>query len=234
MMETWLEWARGPIFWFAIAFMVLGLARHVVLTLWALARTYSRAGDQTIPHAQVLKAGKQWLFPVRKLRERPSYGLNTMIFHVAIIVTPLLLGGHIVLIERGMGFAWPAIPNLLADALTLTAIAAACALVVQRAVRIDTRAVGTFRDYAIPLLIAVPFASGFLVMHPRIHPFPYEAVLFAHVMSANLVMVLVPLTKISHCFLMPLSQIVAEMAWHWPRDAGSKLAETLGKENEPI
>ncbi len=46
--------------------------------------------------------------------------------------------------------------------------------------------------------------------------------------------VLIPLTKLSHMVLIPGVQLVSEVAWHWPPDAGSKLAVTLGKENEPI
>ena len=33
---------------------------------------------------------------------------------------------------------------------------------------------------------------------------------------------------------MPSVQLVTEIAWHWPPDAGSKLAATLGKEEEPV
>ena len=114
------------------------------------------------------------------------------------------------------------------------AVLVCLALIVQRVARRDSREVSTFGDYALLFLVAVPFASGFLVMHPSTNPFPFDATLLVHVMSADLILILIPVTKLSHCFLTPASQIVAEMAWHWPPDAGSKLAATLGKENEPI
>jgi nitrate reductase gamma subunit len=129
---------------------------------------------------------------------------------------------------------WPAIPNGVADYLTIVAILAALALIVQRALKSDARGVSKFRDYVLLVLICVPFASGFMVMHPTFNPLPFEAMLFIHIMSANLILILIPLTKISHCVLTPVSQIIAELAWHWPPDAGSKLAVTLGKENEPV
>jgi len=233
-MDTWLEWARGPLFWFALAFMVLGLIRHMVLTVWEVGRVYYRAGDKNVPYAQVARATWQWLLPFRAFRARASYGATTAIFHVSIVVTPILLGGHIALIQRGTGLWWPAIPNILADLLTVVAVLAAFLLIVQRAARPDSRAVSNFSDYAILVLIAVPFASGFLAMHPALNPFPFAATLLVHVMSANLILILIPVTKLSHCFLAPASQMVGEMAWHWPPDAGSKLAATLGKENEPV
>ena len=43
-----------------------------------------------------------------------------------------------------------------------------------------------------------------------------------------------PLTKLSHMILMPFTQLVSELAWHFPPDAGTRVAVTLGKENEPI
>ena len=231
-METWLELARGPIFLVAITFMVLGLARHVILTCWEIWRTYHRAGDKVSPYAHVARATWHWLRPIYKLKERALYGLTTVTLHLSIIITPILLGGHIALIRRGTGVGWPAIPNVLADTLTVVAVLAALALIVQRAIKSDSRPVSRFGDYAILVLISVPFASGFLVMHPSFNPFPFDATLLVHVMSANLIMVLIPVTKISHCVLAPLSQIVSELAWHWPPDAGSKLAVTLGKPQE--
>jgi nitrate reductase gamma subunit len=107
---------------------------------------------------------------------------------------------------------------------------AAVALVVQRLAAKPTRALSRFQDYALPLIIALPFASGFMVMHPVYNPYSYAAMLFVHVMSANLAIMLIPVTKLSHVVLMPGVQLVAELGWHWPADAGSKLAVTLGKE----
>ena len=233
-METWLELARGPVFLFAITFMVLGLARHLILAVWESIRTYYRAGDKVIPYKQVAKITGQWLFPIIKLRERTLYGMTTIALHVSIIITPILLGGHIALIRRGTGLGWPAIPNVLADYLTIVAILAALALIVQRALKSDARGISKFRDYVLLVLICVPFASGFMVMHPSFNPLPFQAMLLIHVMSADLILILIPVTKISHCVLTPVSQIITELAWHWPPDAGSKLGVTLGKENEPV
>jgi nitrate reductase gamma subunit len=149
-------------------------------------------------------------------------------------VVPMFLAGHIALLTGALGLWWPAIPNGLADVLTVVAVVTAVALVVQRAAASATRSLSRFQDYALPLVIAVPFASGFLVMHPAVNPFAYEATLLVHIFSANLVLILIPITKLSHVVLIPTVQLVSEVAWHWPADAGSKLAVTLGKENEPV
>ena len=119
------------------------------------------------------------------------------------------------------------IAKLPGHRLTVVAIVAVLALVVERLAAGDSRALSRFQDYALPLVIGVPFASGFLVMHPGCNPFPYEATLLAHVLSANLLLILIPLTKLSHMVLLPAMQLVSELAWHFPPDAGSKVAAAL-------
>ena len=233
-MENWLEWARGPAFIFAFTFMVLGLLRHLALTVLELVRAMRRAGDKTLPYRQVFKTTLQWLVPVTRVKDRLLLGLTSAVFHVAILIVPIFLGGHLVLWTRAIGISWPAIPNGLADVLTIVAIVTAAMLIVQRVAAGPTRSLSRFQDYAIPLVVVLPFVTGLLAMHPAINPFSHEAALLVHVMSANLLFVLMPLTKLSHVVLIPSVQLVSEVAWHWPPDAGSKLAATLGKENEPI
>jgi nitrate reductase gamma subunit len=233
-MEEWLEWARGPAFVFALAFMILGLMRHLALTLWEIYRAWRRAGDKSLPCRQIWRSTVKWLFPVGEIVQNLLFSLTSIVFHIAILIVPLFLAGHIALWYRGVGLSWPAVPKTLADVLAIVAIMSSVALVVQRLAAKSTRALSRFQDYALPLVIALPFASGFMVMHPAYNPYSYSAVLFVHVMSANLVMVLIPLTKLTHVVLLPSVQLVAELGWHWPADAGSKLAATLGKEEAHI
>ena len=97
-----------------------------------------------------------------------------------------------------------------------------------------TRALSGFQDYALLILIVVPFASGFLMMHPTLNPFRYDLVFLVHILSADLLFILIPITKLSHISLFMETQIISEMAWHWPPDAGSKVGRALGKEHMPI
>jgi nitrate reductase gamma subunit len=233
-MQTWLEWARGPFFWAALTFMCLGLARHVFVTLWEVVRITRRAGDPRIPYRTIVKTTAAWLFPPGQMKNRLVFSLTSFVFHVAIILVPIFLAGHIALWQRSTGLSWPALPNLLADILTVVALLTAILLVVQRAVARDTRALSRPQDYALPLIVAFPFAWGFLVMHPAWNPFPYEVALLIHVMSANVLMILIPLTKLSHCVLLPGTQLISEVAWHWPPDAGRQVGIALGKEGEPV
>jgi nitrate reductase gamma subunit len=232
--ETALTWARGPLFWTAFTFMILGLLRHVVVTVLDTLRVMQRAGDKNVPYRLIWRTTLAWLFPVTRLQHRLVYSLSTFAFHFAIIIVPVFLSAHIVLWKRALGVSWPALPNAVADILAIVAVVTAVGIVVQRIAFADARSLSRFQDYLLPLVIALPFASGFLAMHPSWNPFRYETMLLVHVMSANLILFLVPLTKISHCVLLPFTQMLSEAAWHFPADSGSKVAVALGKESEPV
>jgi nitrate reductase gamma subunit len=214
--------------------MILGLARHVGMTLWGIARGARQAGDKSFPYGRVLAATVKWLFPAGNLRNRLLFSLTSLVFHVAIILVPIFLAGHIALWERGIGLSWPALPNEVATVLTIAAVLGAVALVVQRVVSRDTRVLSRFQDYALPLVVALPFATGFVVMHPTWSPFSRDAALLLHALSADALLFLIPLTKLNHMVLLPTTQLVSELAWHFPPDAGSRVAVALEKVNEPI
>ena len=128
-MQTCLELARGPLFYACFAFMVLGLLRHIAITVYEIGRALHRAGDKTVPWDKLAEATFRWLFPVDKLQERTLYGLTSFVFHIAIIVTPLFLAAHVNLMARGIGFGWPTISSHIADGLTLAAIITAFMLI---------------------------------------------------------------------------------------------------------
>ncbi len=233
-MDAWLELARGPLFWAALVFMLLGLGRHLVLTLWEAVRAYRRAGDKEIPGRRVAKETVAWLVPVGRLRNRWLYSATTFLFHVGVILVPLFLAGHIALWREALGIAWPALPNPVATVLTVVVLVTAVAVVVQRVASRESRVLSRFQDYALPLFIAAVFASGFLVMHPSWNPFGRDPALLVHVLSGDLLIFMVPFTKLSHMVLLPLTRLVSELAWHFPPDAGERVGVALGKESEPI
>lgn len=214
--------------------MVLGLMRHLALVFWEAGRVYYRAGDRKIPFHYVWKETLKWLVPLKRIKQQFAFSVTSIVFHIAIILTPIFLAGHIVLWQKGTGFGWPAISNAAADFLTVTAILTGLALLAQRLAASATRSISRLQDYLLPLLIVVPFCSGFLIMHPDLNPFSYQAVFLVHILSGNLILILIPITKLSHVAIFPETQLISELAWHWPADAGSRVGKTLRKENLPI
>jgi len=175
-----------------------------------------------------------WLVPVNRFwRERPAYSVVSILFHAGLLMVPPFLAAHTLLWRRAAGIAWPAIPQVLADYLTCLAIFAALGLFFSRLFDRRSRQLSRLQDYAWPLLLIVPFLTGFICSNLAIAPKMYEALMFVHVYSANLIMLLIPFTKIAHCVLAPLSQLVTAVAWKFPAGAGDRVAATLGYGERP-
>jgi len=233
-MEAWLEFARGPLLRFALAIFVLGLLRHLAITGLSIWNALGKAGDRKLPGTAIRKATIRWVFPVRATNEKKTFSIASVAFHVGVILAPLFLSTHVVLIERAIGLSWPTLPNLLVDLLTLSAITGIVIMFVLRLSTPEGRALSHGQDLWILVIVGLPFVTGFLAMHPALNPIPYEFTLLLHILTADLALLVAPFTKLVHIALMPATQYVSEVGWHFVPDAGEKVAKALGKENQPI
>jgi len=161
------------------------------------------------------------------------YGTISLVFHAGLILVPLFLPAHVLLWRRSLGFAWLAIPQALADWLTVLVIIAGLGLFLGRALHAGARKISRRQDYVWPLLLVTPFATGYVCSHAFIGPGTYEVMMFLHVYSGDLILVMIPFTKIAHCVLSPLSQLVTGIAWKFPAGAGDQVAATLGYADRP-
>lgn len=232
-----LDWARGPLFVASMVVLLAGLLRVIALNLVSLAILVRRShrNGRTIPWRVVLLNTLKAMRPAPSGRSaRGLYSTISIIFHVCIVVAPLFLAAHVLLWQRGLGLSWPTLSMQVADALTIGAIIATVLLLLLRVGSAHARAISRSQDIFVLVLILAPFISGFLAMHPPINPFSYEAAMLVHVMSGNLILILIPFSKISHVVLLPLSQLYSELGWHLQPSAGERVALELHKENEAI
>jgi nitrate reductase gamma subunit len=233
-MDAWLDFARGPFFRFTFAVMVLGLGRHVIVALASMYRAYRLTAHQDVAWGRTAVQTVDWLIPLRHLRQRGFYTVVSILFHVGVIVTPLFLFGHIRLIESNLGLWWPALPTGVADGLALMTLAALATLVIARLVGRASRSLSRLQDYAVPLLLAVPFATGYLIANPGLNPLPHNPTLLAHMLSAGICFLIIPFTKLAHMALQPLTRLPADLAWRFPDHYPEAVARQIGTEGQPI
>jgi nitrate reductase gamma subunit len=232
--ESWIEFGRGPLFRIAFGLMLLGLMRIFVLTFIGVAEAYRRSPDKIVNWRDVARQTIGWLFPVNRLwRKRPAYSTISFFFHVGLLLVPLFLAAHVLLWKRAAGFAWPAIPQALANYLALIVIVAGLGLFIGRLLNAASRKLSRRQDFLWPLLLVAPFASGYICANLAIGPKAYDGFMLVHVYSADLIMLLMPFTKIAHCVLAPLSHVVTAVAWKFPAGAGDEVAATLGYADRP-
>jgi nitrate reductase gamma subunit len=234
-MDVVIDFLRGPLFRFSIAVVILGLSRHVVLSVVGFWRARSRAGHKQIDFGSVLVRTVSTLNPMRyMLGGRWFYTVLSVLFHVGVILVPLLFLGHIRLWERGIGISWPALPTVATDILTWLTIITGIGLLLGRGLFKDSREMSRRQDWVLPPLIVFAFVTGYLLAHPGSNPLDLKVTMLVHVSISNLLLLITPFTKIAHCVMLPFSQLVAEMAWRLVPGAGTDVVKTLGKEGEPI
>jgi nitrate reductase gamma subunit len=234
-MNELLDFARGPLFRFSLAVMLLGLVRIIALDLVAAYQAYRRAGDKKLPWGFITNRTLRWLFPVnRVMTTRPIYSLLSILFHIGLLLVPLFLFAHIELWRGVLGFGWPALPKVWADWLTLLTIVAAAGLIVGRITSRASRFISRKQDFLWPVLLLIPFISGYVCANLAVAPNVYRFSMLLHVLSAELIFVLLPFTKIAHCVLMPLSQFISSLAWKFPPDTDDDICTTLGKKGAPV
>jgi nitrate reductase gamma subunit len=234
MIESWIDLARGPLFRVSLGILVLGLIYRFAVAAVQVVAAWRRAGDRQLPTAAIASATLGWLFPRRLLRARPLYSVASFSFHVGIILVPLFLVGHVVLLAGYLPGAWPRLDPLVADVLTLVCIVALGAVIIGRTISDTALALNKTQDLAILVVLLLLVLSGFLASHPMLSPFGARTMLLAHMLLGNLALILTPMTKIVHCVLYPLTQLVFELGWHFPAETGRHVAVVLNKEGEPV
>ncbi len=225
-MNHWLTFARGPLFAFTFLIMILGLARLVVIQVSSLVRDKGRRlGNASWP--KILAEGASWIVPVRHLIPGTKFfSVVSYFFHIGILIVPVLLAEHIALWEDLLGLNLPSIGQRSAEFLTLSTILCGMVLLGIRTFSRTARANSRCADYLLLVAVLLPFASGYLAMHPQYNLFPWQMMMLIHLLSAELLFLLVPFTKLSHVVLFFFDRI-SVLHWQLRPGAGDKVAEAL-------
>jgi hypothetical protein len=220
--------ARGPLFAACFLFMVLGLARHVILRTRDLVRVLRRTPKRDVPWGEVIATSAGWAVPVRHLFRRvPAMAVSSVVLHVGLVAVPVFLAAHARLWERGTGLRIPALPAGVADGLTLAALAAGAVLLAVRVLHRAARDLSRASDYLLLLAVLLPFASGWWAAHPEGAPLPFASMALVHALSGDLLLLLVPVTKLAHVVLFPFDRLSGDIFWRLVPGAGDRVSETL-------
>lgn len=191
-----LLWARGPGFQWALGLFLLGMALRG-FELFSL----GRRRDLSVPRTHSPGAGWRTIL-TRSLpkwstwRRAPATPLTAYGFHIGFFATLFLFAPHIELARNISGISWPALPSPLVDALSLLTILAVAALAAGRVLDPVKRLISGFDDYAVLFLSALPLLTGYFAFHHQL--LPYTLMLALHILSAELLLALMPFTSLVH------------------------------------
>lgn len=235
-MPLWLMLAKGPLAYFALTILVLGLLRQIILTIWDMIVAKRRAGDQSkVPVWQALKQTILWLLPTSHFRRaKPGFVFASLLFHLGILVSALFLGNHLDILRSLVGVAWPSIFKPILDWIAVIAILGGLYVLFYRLYARDARALSRGMDYFLVILLLCLFTSGYVAGQPW-NPIPYNGLMLFHTLCGFMIVILAPFTKISHCVLFPLNRIATELAWRLTPHGGKDVTRTLyGSEERKI
>jgi nitrate reductase gamma subunit len=202
--DLFLTWVRGTGLDVALAIFVLG-------TLWRLFEIYTlgRKQDFAVPRHRAGASGLNTMFrrsippPGMFQRALLSYSAG-YVFHIGLFVVVLLSAQHIKLIHALTGLSWPSLPSPFIDASAVVTLAAMLVVLADRINKPVKRFLSTFQDYAAWTLTFLPVLTGYLAA--RHLWFPYTSMLALHILSAELLLIFLPFTKLMHVFTLWISR----------------------------
>ena len=226
-MPAWIALAKGPIFYFVLTVLVLGLLRLIFLTTWDIIVAIRCAGDQRIPYKKLAVQTFSWLFPLNRIhRNRAGYSFASFSMHIGILVVSLFLRNHLDILQMNIGISWWSISKPILDIITIIAIFGMLFLLLFRLYVTGSRRLSKTADYLLLIILSSIFASGFLAGRPW-NPIPYNSLMFFHTLNGMTLLFLIPFSKVSHCVLFPLIRLGTETAWHFTPHGGSEVVKNL-------
>lgn len=191
----------GPLVWLALAVFIGGsLYRLVALVVTVHRKERFIFGYMSLRYS--LRSILHWLVPFATVnwRRHPVLTVVTFAFHICVLVTPLFLLSHLVLWEEAWNWSWAALPDRLADAMTVVVIAGCLFFLVRRLVRAEVAYLTSAGDWVLLALVAAPFVTGFIAYHQF---FAYRFFLLLHMLSGEILLMAIPFTRLSHMLLSP-------------------------------
>jgi nitrate reductase gamma subunit len=202
------QFVTGPLAWFAFAVFFIGLTVRAIWYVrgldWKLDRVaYSEQTSYGVKGA--IRSIIFWLIPFGTHSWR-FYKMMTVLvfaFHIGLVFTPIFLRAHNIILMERWGVSLWSLPEGLADVLTFIVIISGIFLMLRRIAFPQVRIITTAYDYLLLLIALAPFITGFMAYHQAPG---YQGWLIAHIICGEIMIVAIPLTKLSHFLLFFLSR----------------------------
>jgi hypothetical protein len=197
-----LQFTRGPLFKTAFWFFVVGMLLRLVQALrsgWK----HRSAADKT---GRAAGAGKSFLTGLLVLpfipglkgafQRKPVIYLAGGLFHLGLLAVILFSKTHMSALKSMIGFGWPVLPAVSVDWLAAIGIVAMLALLINRLVDPVLRLISGPAEWLNWLMVFLPMITGFVLA--RKLWLPYEVSFSIHMLLVDILLIWIPLSRISH------------------------------------
>ncbi|MBI5430124.1 MAG: hypothetical protein HY938_06660 [Nitrosomonadales bacterium] len=199
-----LTFARGS----ALNWALIIFSAGVVLRLFEIFGL-GRKADLAKPRATTPGSGWRTIFtrslPVQGMLKRdPVTYIGGYVFHLGLLFAIFFFAPHIEFFRGLTGLVWPGLPPALVDASVVSAIVALVVLLAHRLNNPVKRMLSGFGDYLAWAATLLPLLTGYLAYHHLL--VEYTLMLALHLYSVELLLVLLPFTKLFHTFSVFISR----------------------------
>lgn len=146
----------------------------------------------------------RWLIPFGSegMKNHPFVTLAYFSLHITLFAMPVFISSHIFFWRQPTQAGLWLISDRIADIMTVIFVASILFIVIRRAVAPEVRIVTTVGDYLLLVLVAAMFLTGYLAYHRWIAlGINYKNILILHILLGELLMILIPFTKLGHMIL---------------------------------
>jgi nitrate reductase gamma subunit len=199
-----LTFARGC----ALNWALIIFAAGVVLRLFEILGL-GRKADLARPRINSPGSGWRTMFtrslPAEgMLKREPVTYIGGYVFHIGLFVAIFFFAPHIEFFRSMTGLHWSSLPNALVDASVVASLVALGVLLAHRLNNRVKRMLSGFGDYLAWGVTLLPLLTGYMAYH---HLFvEYTLMLALHLFSVELLLVLLPFTKLFHTFSLFISR----------------------------
>lgn len=142
----------------------------------------------------ILKILCSFLLPYHKaFFKKPIYTILRYGFHICLFAVPIWLSGHIVLwSESRLEWDWMALPDALADGMTLLVLMLAVYFLFRRVLSADLRQDTSVPDLIFVAATALPFLTGYFLAHDTFHSIPAlgDNMVLIHMLSGEVMLLM--------------------------------------------
>ncbi len=191
-----LMWVKGTGFNWALTIMLVGIIIRLfeILMLGRPAVLYEKKNEE-------MASGLKRIVSLFKITKSDNVGawyssIAGYVFHVGFFVIVLLYIPHIVVFKSLLGFSWAGLPTPVIDAITVITMIALLIKLYFRLTDPVQKMLSQFQDYLVWVVTFLPLITGYMAFHSLY--FSYDSLLVLHILSVELLMVLLPFTKLMH------------------------------------
>jgi len=199
-----LNWVRGTGLQIATIIFVAGVIIRI-LEIFLLGRKANLAEAK----GSEMKSGLRTIItrsvPLKTTFQRSALTVVTGFFlHISLFVVIVFFAPHIFFFKDVTGLYWPALPTQIVDALTVIGIITLLVILIRRMNDKVLRFLTNGEDLLVWFVTFAPLITGYLAFHRTILSGP--TMIGIHILSVELLMVVLPFTKLMHVFTVFLSR----------------------------